>query len=559
MDIRFDRYYDNDELGLVLRHLVDSHPGLARLETLGLSHEGRPIPLLVLTNASTGADTDKPACWLSGNIHAIEVAGSMACLHAAWTLLVGHGRDEQLTRLLDRTTFYIAPRLSPDGADRVFRTPRDLVLSSTRPYPDGLSSPGLQTGDVDGDGRVLDMRVPDPTGSYKTCDLDPRLMVRRGPDEEGGDYYLLLPEGRVPDYDGHRIAVAGSRSRLNFNRNFPTDWAPDPVEPGAGPFPLSEPETLAAADFIAAHRNIVSAMDYHTYSGIHLRPFGGRDDLQIPQDDLEIWQAMGRRATELTGYPAVSIWHGFRYSPTRGMAGGFLDWMYEQRGIFGWTTELWDMCREAGVLREDIIGWHHDHPVEDELAMLRWSDEKLEGRAFVPWYHFDHPELGPVELGGWDRMFTWNNPPEQMLQAELERNTPFVHFLAALAPRLEVRSLTARPLGGSTWSVTLVVDNAGYLPSYGSRKAIDAGAAGPVTAELTTHPVLDGPARRELGHLAGRSGNAQFAGIAPVTPTDHRGAVTWLVQAPAGARIGLDVVGGRAGRLQLSVELTAPA
>ena len=555
MDLRFDRYYDNDEMTEALRALADAHPTLARLESLGTTYEGRDIPLLVLTDESTGPDTEKPAFWLSGNIHAIEVASSMACLHAAWTLLDGAASDERLANLLQRGAFYVVPRISPDGAARVFETPRKIPLSGPRTYPFGEVAPGLAAEDVDGDGRILDMRVRDANGPYKVSDVDPRLMVRRAPDEEGGQYYVLLPEGRITDYDGHRIGLSRSTTGLNLNRNFPVDWGPETSEQGAGPFPLSEPETRAVADFIASHPNIVSAIDYHTYSGIHLRPYGGRDDVTMPLEDLWVWQAMGRRATELTGYAAVSIWHGFRYHPTKGMHGAFLDWLYEHRGVYGWTTELWDMCREAGLDRSDLIAWHHDHPVEDDLALLRWNDAVLGGRAFVDWYEVDHPELGRVELGGWDRVFAWNNPPEELLEAELAKNTPFVLFLASLAPRLELRALAAEAVGPTTWQVTAVVDNLGYLPTSGSQKAIASGVVRPVAATLRGGTVLDGPERREVGHLQGRSNKGQFAGIAPVTPTDMRGLVRWLVSAEPGTELSLEVTSERAGVLRASLVL----
>jgi hypothetical protein len=50
---------------------------------------------------------------------------------------------------------------------------------------------------VDGDGRMLSMRVPDPHGPYKKCTQDPRLMVPREPGEFGGEYYRIIPEGTL--------------------------------------------------------------------------------------------------------------------------------------------------------------------------------------------------------------------------------------------------------------------------------------------------------------------------------------------------------------------------
>jgi hypothetical protein len=213
------------------------------------------------------------------------------------------------------------------------------------------------------------------------------------------------------------------------------------------------------------------------------------------------------------------------------------------------------MCREAGLDRSDLIAWHHDHPVDDDLALLRWNDAVLEGRAFVDWYEVDHPELGRVELGGWDRVYAWNNPPEELLEAELAKNTPFVLFLASLAPRLELRALEAAGVGPTTWQVTVVVDNVGYLPTSGSKKAISSGVVRPVAATLTGGTVLDGPARREIGHLEGRSNKGQFAGIAPVTPTDMRGLTRWLVDAEPGTEVAVEVSSERAGFVRASVVL----
>lgn len=52
------------------------------------------------------------------------------------------------------------------------------------------------------DGRMLMMRIPDPNGAWKSHPEEPRLLVRREPSERGGQYYRLLPEGRVEDFDG---------------------------------------------------------------------------------------------------------------------------------------------------------------------------------------------------------------------------------------------------------------------------------------------------------------------------------------------------------------------
>ena len=101
-----------------------------------------------------------------------------------------------ITHLLDTRTVYLCPRLNPDGAELALGDKPRHIRSSTRRYPfDEDPVDGLTIEDVDGDGRVLFMRIPDPHGAYKKCDQDPRLMVARQPGEFGGEYYRLMPEG----------------------------------------------------------------------------------------------------------------------------------------------------------------------------------------------------------------------------------------------------------------------------------------------------------------------------------------------------------------------------
>src|SRR5574341_1844920 len=100
--VRFDTYYRYEDLSRVLRELADEHASLLRLSSIGQSFEGRDIWLATVTNLATGSDVDKPALWVDGNIHATEVAGSMACLYLLQHLLGAYGRDPDVTRSEER-------------------------------------------------------------------------------------------------------------------------------------------------------------------------------------------------------------------------------------------------------------------------------------------------------------------------------------------------------------------------------------------------------------------------------------------------------------------------
>ena len=553
MEIRFDAYYDYEELTAALRQLAAAYPELAQLDSIGKSHEGRDLWLMTITNQSTGPDSEKPAFWLDGNIHSVEVAASMACLYSMNELLTQHGHDASVTRLVDRMAFYILPRINPDGVELALGKPPRYVRSGVRSYPFLDEDSGLTPGDVDGDGRRLTMRVADPAGPWRASARDPRAMIRRGPDEEGGDYYRLFPEGRIVDYDGWVLRFARTQQGLDFNRNFPAIWEGEGTQKGAGPFPLSEAETQAVARFITERRNLTGAITYHTSGGIHLRPLSFKSDDEMPTEDLWTYRLIGKRATEITGYQAVSVYHDFRYHPKEIMTGAFDDWLYDQLGVFAWTTELWDIVgRATGKTDRKQIDWYRDHPEEDDLAMLKWDDEQNGGRGFVDWYAFDHPELGAVELGGWDTLYSLVNPPPHLLAEEVAKNHRFALAQAAMAPRLEARHLAAEPLGDGRHKVTLVLENTGFLGTYISRRAQERKAVRPIRIELAGAEVLTGERRSEVGDLEGRSNKLDWTSN---SATDNRLRRDWVVQGEPGSRLTIDVIAERAGTLHLSVDL----
>ena len=110
---RFDIFYKHDELTQLLQAYAQALPDLIELRPLGQSHEGRDIWLVVVTRRATGADIDKPAFWVDGNIHAAELTASTACLYWLNHLASGYGTDPKVTQLLDTRVVYIVPRANP--------------------------------------------------------------------------------------------------------------------------------------------------------------------------------------------------------------------------------------------------------------------------------------------------------------------------------------------------------------------------------------------------------------------------------------------------------------
>src|SRR3569832_430896 len=307
-DIRFDRYYRYEALTTRLHALAERHPALMRLTSIGKSFDGRDVWLATVTAFAHGDDRDKPAFWVDGNIHAPELAGSSACLYFIRQLLNGYGLDADTTRCLDSRVFNICPRANPAGAEYALADTPRLIRSGTRPYPyEEAPVQGLVREDIDGDGRLLSMRIRDPDGPWKVSSDDARLMVPREPAETGGEYYRLLPEGRIEHYDGALISVPPPVEGLDLNRNFPAQWREKAQQTGAGLYPASEPEVQNLVRYVAEHPNICGGGAFHCYSGVLLRPLSSQSDDDMPAEDLWVFHKIGALGSLFFGFFAVSV------------------------------------------------------------------------------------------------------------------------------------------------------------------------------------------------------------------------------------------------------------
>ncbi len=554
----FSHYFRYDEIRGFLDAVARDYPQLVSISSIGRSYEGRDILLATLTNKDTGPDTEKPAYWIDANIHAGEVTGSAVALYTIAYYTHNYGKDERVTRLLDKYAVYVLPRLAVDGAEMYLTTPH-FLRSSTRRYPYTEDREGLYPDDVDGDGKILQMRIQDPNGSWKASEKDPRVMIKRGPDEFGGTYYHLITEGIINNWDGFELKLAPPRYGLDLNRNYPYDWAPEGQQRGAGDYPFSEPETRAEAEFWAAHRNINGFLTYHTYAGVLLRPYSTHPDDHFNTHDLEVYRLIGRRGTEITGYPCVSVFHNFAYDPKEPMHGAMDDYAYDFFGWFGFTTELWNPMAEAGIdVKNDWIGWIKQHPEEDDLKMMRWNDEKLGGRAFIPWREFDHPQLGRVEVGGWDSKNYITNAPLEYLPDLCEKHCLFTLAHALMSPRIALRRADVHRQAADLYKITVVVANEGFLPTYTSKRAQERRIVRPIEVRLSLPEgasIVSGEAEHEIGQLEGRSNKIYGGWFSSNNLTDNQKRLEWVVRASEGSSAQVEVRSERAGTIRANLRL----
>jgi murein tripeptide amidase MpaA len=183
-----NKYLTYDEITATLEGWASAHPDITRLRSIGKTAEGRDLWLLTI---GARPDETRPAAWIDGNMHASELCGSSVALaiaediiglHAAGT--VPQGMSPAVCDTLRGIHFYVLPRMSPDGAETMLGEGR-FVRSNLRDDRPDESRSCWRMEDIDGDGRVLAMRVEDATGEFIESAEVPNLMLPRGIDDEG--------------------------------------------------------------------------------------------------------------------------------------------------------------------------------------------------------------------------------------------------------------------------------------------------------------------------------------------------------------------------------------
>ncbi|MGB5211695.1 MAG: M14 family metallopeptidase [Gammaproteobacteria bacterium] len=503
-------YLSYDEITSTLKQWTQTYPDHVRLQSLGQTDEGRELWLLTI---GPRPDEIRPAVWIDGNMHAAELCGSNVAMAIAEDMLKFFAEDEipqalspGVCAVLKDVLFYVMPRISPDGAEQMLTQSRYVRSNMRDERPDEGRS-YWRPQDIDGDGLALAMRVEDPTGEFAAAPEVPNLLLPRTLDDEG-PFYKLYPEGMIENYDGKTIPSPSflSDSPTDLNRNFPWSWEPDHAQIGAGAFPGSEPESRAVIEFTSSHPNIFAWLNLHTFGGVGIRPLGDQPDTKMDQMDLAIFRQVAAWLEESSGYPTVSGFEEFTYEPEKPIRGDLIEYAYHQRGCIGYVIELWDLFAKVGLERKKpFVKSYTDLSREDMVAIAKWDRDHNAGRVLLEWRAFEHPQLGPVELGGVDPRVGMFNPPYELLAETCAQQSAAFLRVAAMAPMIRFGDIRQTDLGGGLTRLDISVENHGYLPSYvlNSAKKLSWNEALYLKLDCDGCALAEGHAQRTLGHLDG--------------------------------------------------------
>jgi murein tripeptide amidase MpaA len=281
----FGAYHTYDELGLALAVLAATHPDIVRVSSYGTSFEGRPLPLVKISDA---VDTDEaePEVLFSCAQHAREHLTVEMCLHIVTRLAEGHGTDPALTALVDSREVWVMPMTNPDGAEFDIATGAFALWRKNRQPTPGSIAIGT-----------------DPNRNW-----------------------------------GTRWGCCGGSSDSPFADDYR----------GPAPFSAPETAQLrdwVGSRVIGGEQQITAHLDWHSFSELVLWPYGFTESDTAPGLDTDAaatFQALGEAMAATNGYTAQQS------SDFYVTDGSVNDWMWTEYRIWSYTFEMYPPSQEQG-------------------------------------------------------------------------------------------------------------------------------------------------------------------------------------------------------------------
>ncbi len=515
-----------DPIDARFQDLERRHGGRFATTTYGVSREGRPLRVLTLgAELLVGGAPRQPALLIVAGLDGRELGAVDVAFGVAKRLLDRHAD------LLERNPVHVVPCANPDayqrfasgggpadfgGALRPDDRDRDARIDEDPPA------------DVNGDGVITWMRVPDPPAwiprTHVVDDDEPRLSRPADVSKGEAATFALLPEGRDQDGDG-RYAEDGLDG-VSLDRNFPHQWP----EHGdhAGPFPLSEPETRALVEWMLGREDVAAVLVLGDGDNLLNPPGdGGNDETgRAPKghesNDHAVHAEIAKLYRELTDRKEA------RAARNEGSLQRFA---YAQYGTPTFACDLYappkperkataetdgpdgkdgkdgpdgkdgkDGKDEKG---ENTVGADEDRggaagrsgrprgvgamgggragrsgateraaaphasggPDLDLDTQKRWlAVADRLGAGFAAWTPFEHPTLGRVEVGGFVPGFT-RSIPVDAIDGVVETHAKLAAAVLERMPRVHVRTPSAERLGERLFRVRLQIENQGRLPT----------------------------------------------------------------------------------------------
>ncbi len=558
-----------------LTSLARQNSGFIQLSSIGNSAGNRKIHLLTIAAPGKVKPELRPAIFVAANIVGFHNAGTQAAL-AFVESLVTKKNDSAVKALLESRTFYIAPALNPDAHDGLFLTPkfrRSLNSATLDRDLDGLTGEdGFN--DLNSDGKITMLRIPDPAGEWLADSKDPRLLRKADPLKGEKGQFKLVTEGFDDDKDGHynEDQPGGYRPDLNFAHA----W--NDANSETGPWPSAQPEARAVMEFCINHRNIAMAFVFGPANNLLTLPtadpragngpqrlpisrnfasatgldatkqytvdeayelikdtpfvraqggvtkedvagFLGTGPILFPDgEDLKFFRAFAEEYKKILEKAGLDN----KRTSSQSSDGGLQKWLYYHYSTFPIELDVWGIPKAASTA-------NGSDPDADTIAYI----DSTAKDGFVNWTPVTLPDGTKAEVGGVDP-FLAIAPPEAELNKATAAHSEALLFMAGKLAEVAIQDVKVKALGSGVYELTATAINNGFLPTA-TRVQVRTKSFLParLTVTLPTGAkFIQGNNRVSVERLAGSSGTVQG---------------TWLIDASPGARITVSILSPNAG------------
>lgn len=429
-----------------LKTLQSQNASNSKLETLTTTVGGHKIWTLTL---SKGDAKNKPAIAIVSGVDGMHILGPEMALQIAENILKNHAD------VLEKTTFYIFPNMSPNATENYFSALKHGNNGNAKSTDDDRDGEFNEDpfDDLNKDGIITFIRIEDPTGNYILHKDDNRILVKANKNKGEVGKYKFLTEGIDNDKDGN--FNEDGKGGIVFNKNFSYKYPY--FKPGAGEHPVSEKENRALLDYLYEQWNIFTIVtlgpENNLSTPLKYNAAGAKKRVvsSILKEDAALNKFISDKYNKITGTKDAPV--------STGKGGDFFQWSYFHFGKLALATPGWWVPKVKDADKKSAKN--------SSINYLNWAKQENINNAFVDWKPINHPNFPnqKVEVGGIPP-YKMINPPYNMVADISKKHTDFILELAKIQPSIVLKNLTSEAVGNDITRISVDVHNQGLLPTH---------------------------------------------------------------------------------------------
>lgn len=429
-----------------LKNLQRTNSSNSKLEELTTTIGGHKIWALTL---SKGNAENKPAIAIVSGVDGRHILGPEMALKVAENILKNH------SDVLEKTTFYIFPNMSPNATENYFSSLKHYKNGNAKNTDDDRDGETNEDpfDDLNKDGFITMMRIEDLTGDYILSEEDDRMLVKADKNKGQSGKYKLISEGIDNDKDGQ--FNEDGKGGILFNKNFSYDYPY--FKPGAGEHAISEKENRALLSFLYEQWNVYAIITFglenNLSNPLKYNASGAKKRVvtSILKNDAGLNKFLSKKYNTITGTKDAPI--------STGNGGDFFQWSYFHFGKLALSTPGWWVPKVKDTAKKSSKNKYVNY--------LRWAKQENISNAFVDWKPINHPDFPnqKVEVGG-VTPYKMINPPYNMVDEISKKQTNFILELAKMQANITLQNITSEEVGNGLTRISVDVHNSGLLPTH---------------------------------------------------------------------------------------------